>query len=329
MASSLSEKERGLIDAYWRAANYLSVGQIYLLDNPLLREPLTAGAHQAAPARPLGHHAGPELHLRAPEPRHQRSDDLDMIYVAGPGHGGPGVVANAYLEGTYSEVYPDISQDEHGHEAAVQAVLVSRRHPEPRRARDAGLDPRRRRAGLRAVARLRRRVRQSRPDRRLRRRRRRGGDRPAGDELALQQVPQSRHATARCCRSCISTATRSPTRRCSRASRTRSSSTCSAATATRRTSSRATIRWRCTSRWRRRSTRSSAEIRRIQDAARSEGIRRAAALADDRAAHAQGLDLARRRSTASATEGYWRAHQVPLARHARQPGARRACSSSG
>ena len=57
------------LDAWWRAANYLSVGQIYLLDNPLLREPLRARARQAAPARPLGHDAGPELHLRAPEPR--------------------------------------------------------------------------------------------------------------------------------------------------------------------------------------------------------------------------------------------------------------------
>ena len=61
------------IDALWRAANYLSVGQIYLLDNPLLRKPLAREAHQAAPARALGHHAGPELPLRAPEPRDQAS----------------------------------------------------------------------------------------------------------------------------------------------------------------------------------------------------------------------------------------------------------------
>ena len=59
------------IDAYWRAANYLSVGQIYLFDNPLLKEPLEARARQAAAARPLGHHAGPELHLRPPQPDHQ------------------------------------------------------------------------------------------------------------------------------------------------------------------------------------------------------------------------------------------------------------------
>ena len=103
--------------------------------------------------------------------------------------------------------------------AAVPAVLVSRRHSEPRRAGNAGLDPRRRRARLLAGARVRRGVRQSRPDRRLRRRRRRGRDRPAGDELALEQVPQSGAATARCCRSCTSTATRSPARPCSRAFR--------------------------------------------------------------------------------------------------------------
>ena len=71
-----------------------------------------------------------------------------MIYIAGPGHGGPGVVANTYLEGTYSEIYPDVPQNARRHAAAVQAVLLSRRHPEPRRAGDAGLDPRGRRARL-------------------------------------------------------------------------------------------------------------------------------------------------------------------------------------
>ena len=71
MANALSDQERALMDAYWRAANYLSVGQIYLYDNPLLKKPLARRAHQAAAARPLGHHAGPELHLRPPEPGHQ------------------------------------------------------------------------------------------------------------------------------------------------------------------------------------------------------------------------------------------------------------------
>ena len=70
-AGPLSAEELRKMDAYWRAANYLSVGQIYLLDNPLLKEPLQAEARQAAAARPLGNHAGPELHLRPPEPGHQ------------------------------------------------------------------------------------------------------------------------------------------------------------------------------------------------------------------------------------------------------------------
>ena len=95
------------MDAYWRAANYLSVGQIYLMDNPLLKEPLELEARQAAAAGALGDDAGPELHLRPPQPGHQEHD-LNVIYIAGPGHGGPGMVANTYLEGTYSEIYPNI-----------------------------------------------------------------------------------------------------------------------------------------------------------------------------------------------------------------------------
>jgi xylulose-5-phosphate/fructose-6-phosphate phosphoketolase len=105
--------ERDLIHAYWRAANYLSVGQIYLLDNPLLREPLTA--EQIKP-RLLGHWGTtPGLNLiYAHLNRQIRQRELDAIYVTGPGHGGPGLVANTYLEGTYSEVYPHIGRDETG-----------------------------------------------------------------------------------------------------------------------------------------------------------------------------------------------------------------------
>ena len=101
------------IDAYWRAANYLSVGQIYLLDNPLLRRPLEP-AHLKP--RLLGHWGTtPGLNfIYAHLNRVIRTRDLDVIYVTGPGHGGPGLVANTYLEGTYSEVYPEISQDEEG-----------------------------------------------------------------------------------------------------------------------------------------------------------------------------------------------------------------------
>ncbi len=101
------------IDAYWRAANYLSIGQIYLLDNPLLREPLRL---EHIKKRLLGHWGtSPGLNLvYAHMNRLIRENDLDAIFIAGPGHGGPAVVANAYLEGTYTERYSHISQDETG-----------------------------------------------------------------------------------------------------------------------------------------------------------------------------------------------------------------------
>ena len=110
---SLSEHELRLIDAYWRAANYLSVGQIYLLDNPLVREPLRP---EHVKPRLLGHFGTtPGLNLvYAHLNRAIRARDLSAMYVTGPGHGGPGLVANAYLEGTYSEVYSAIGNDEDG-----------------------------------------------------------------------------------------------------------------------------------------------------------------------------------------------------------------------
>ncbi|MDQ3064020.1 MAG: phosphoketolase family protein, partial [Acidobacteriota bacterium] len=106
----LSTDESRKLNAYWRAANYLSVGQIYLLDNPLLREPFKI---ENVKPRLLGHWGTTPglnliyVHLNRLIKKH----DLNVIYVAGPGHGGPGIVANTYLEGTYSEVYPNISQD--------------------------------------------------------------------------------------------------------------------------------------------------------------------------------------------------------------------------
>jgi len=101
------------MDAYWRAANYLSVGQIYLRDNPLLKRPLALTDVKRMLLGHWGTTPGQNfiyVHLN----RVIRKYDLDMIYVSGPGHGGPAVVANTYLEGTYSEVYPDISRDEEG-----------------------------------------------------------------------------------------------------------------------------------------------------------------------------------------------------------------------
>ncbi len=113
MANVLPASERDLMDAYWRAANYLSVGQIYLYDNPLLKVSLT---QDHIKPRLLGHWGTTPglnfiyVHLN----RLIRQQDLNMIYITGPGHGGPGLVANAYLEGTYSEIYPNISADEEG-----------------------------------------------------------------------------------------------------------------------------------------------------------------------------------------------------------------------
>src|SRR5712691_5780953 len=109
-ANALSADLLDRMDAYWRAANYLSVGQIYLYDNPLLTRPLTTNDIKP---RLLGHFGTTPglnlvyVHLN----RAIRERDLEAIYVCGPGHGGPGLVANAYLDGTYSEVYPHVGRD--------------------------------------------------------------------------------------------------------------------------------------------------------------------------------------------------------------------------
>jgi xylulose-5-phosphate/fructose-6-phosphate phosphoketolase len=110
---ALTQAELEKIDALWRAANYLSVGQIYLLDNPLLEKPL---AREHIKPRLLGHWGTtPGLNfLYAHLNRAINKHDLNILFITGPGHGGPALVANAYLEGTYSEVYPSITQDEEG-----------------------------------------------------------------------------------------------------------------------------------------------------------------------------------------------------------------------
>src|SRR5271157_2151310 len=108
--NTLSKEELRRMHAYWRAANYLSVGQIYLMDNPMLKEPLKI---EHVKPRLLGHWGTTPglnfiyVHLNRLIKKH----DLNMIYIIGPGHGGPGLVANTYLEGTYSEVYPNIPQN--------------------------------------------------------------------------------------------------------------------------------------------------------------------------------------------------------------------------
>ena len=113
MPDVLSPDLLAKMDAYWRAANYLSVGQIYLYDNPLLKRPLELSDVKPLVVGHWGTTPGQNFiyaHLNRLIKRH----DLDMFYVAGPGHGGPALVGNTYLEGTYSEVYPEISQDEAG-----------------------------------------------------------------------------------------------------------------------------------------------------------------------------------------------------------------------
>ncbi len=113
MPADLSAKEIELIDAYWRACNYLCVGMLYLRDNPLLKEPLKP---EHIKSRLLGHWGSDPgqsfvwVHLN----RLIKEYDLNVLYISGPGHGAPSVLANCYLEGTYSEVYPDRSQDEEG-----------------------------------------------------------------------------------------------------------------------------------------------------------------------------------------------------------------------
>jgi xylulose-5-phosphate/fructose-6-phosphate phosphoketolase len=101
------------MDAYWRAANYLSVGQIYLYDNPLLKEPLKLSHVKHLVVGHWGTTPGQNfiyVHLN----RAIKKYDLDMFYVAGPGHGGPAIVGNVYLEGTWTDVYPNVTRDEEG-----------------------------------------------------------------------------------------------------------------------------------------------------------------------------------------------------------------------
>ena len=184
------------INAYWRAANYVSVGQIYLYDNPLLKRPL-----QLSDVKPLvvshwGTTPGQNfiyVHLN----RVINKYDLDMFYVAGPGHGGPAIVGNVYLEGTWSEVYPNVTQDEAGlkelfKQFSFPGGISSHVAPTtPGSIHEGG------RTRLFLEPRVRRRLRQPRPDRRLRDRRRRSGNRPLGNLVAIQQVPGPDHRRRR------------------------------------------------------------------------------------------------------------------------------------
>ena len=139
-ASPLSDDELHRLDKWWRAANYLSVGQIYLMDNPLLREDLEP---EHVKPRLLGHWGTtPGLNfLYAHLNRAIMQRDLDMIYIIGPGHGGPSLVAAAWLEGTYSRGLSQCHSRRGWYEAAVHAVLIPGWHPQSRGSGNPGFDP--------------------------------------------------------------------------------------------------------------------------------------------------------------------------------------------
>ena len=187
---ALGEEELRRLDAYWRAANYLSVGQIYLLDNPLLREPLRAGARQAAAARALGHHAGPQPRLRAPQPRHPRARPRRHLHP-GAGPRRAGARRERLPRGHLHRGLPRHPPRRGGHAARCSG---SSRSPAASRA----TSPRRRPGSIHEGGELGYALAHAygaafdNPDLlvALRRRRRRGRDRAARRELAQQQVPQ-------------------------------------------------------------------------------------------------------------------------------------------
>ena len=195
----LSHAELQVMDAWWRAANYLSVGQIYLLDNPLLKEPLKI---EHIKPRLLGHWGttpGLNFIYVAPQSRDQEArSERDLHRGPGARRSGPGCqyLAGGHLQRVLSEHLARRRR----HEAPVHAILVSRRNSEPRRAGNSGVDSRRRRTGLFPGARLRRSLRQSGPARLLRDRRRRSRNRSAWPPVGIPTNSSIRRATAPCCR---------------------------------------------------------------------------------------------------------------------------------
>ncbi len=297
----LSPDELGLIDAYWRAANYLSVGQIYLLDNPLLREPLRRRARQAAAARALGHHARAEPAVRAPEPGHPASATSTRSSSPAPATAGPGWSPTPTWRAPTARSTPRIGA---GRGRACGALFRQFSFPGGIPSHVApetpGLDPRGRRARLRAAC-TPTAPRSTTPTCWSPAWSATARPRPARWPPAGTRTSSStRSPTARCCRSCTSTATRSPTRPCWPASPTTSSPRCCAATATSRTSSPATTRPTVHQQLAATLDAGARRDRRDPATARaSAAVDDAAALADDRAAHAEGLDRAEARSTAS------------------------------
>ena len=318
----LPDEEVALLDAWWRAANYLSVGQIYLLDNPLLRAPARARGHQAAAARPLGHDPGAQPALDPPQPadpRARRQRDLPGRARARRPGGGRQRLARGHLQ----RGLPAHRRRRGRDAAAVPAVLLPRRHPEPRRAGDARLDPRGRRARLRPLPRLRRRDGQPGPASSPRWSAT-ASSRPARwPRRGTPTSSSTRSTTARCCRSCTSTATRSPTRPSRPGSRARSSRACCAATATHVL----TVEGDDPADVHRQLAAALDEahdtIREIQRAAREDGDL-------ERRPWPMILLVTPKGWTGPAVvdgvqvEGTWRAHQVPLAAHPRRTTTHRA-----
>ena len=317
------------MDAYWRAANYLSVGQIYLYDNPLLRRPLALADIKRMLLGHWGTTPGQNfvyVHLNRVIAKY----DVDMIYVSGPGHGGPALVANTYLEGTYSEVYPEISQDEAGLrklflQFSFPGGIPSHVSPEcPGSIHEGGELGYSLSHSFGAVF-----------------------DNP---ELVVACVVGDGEAET----GPLATAWHSnkfldpvhdgavlpilhlngykianPTilARIGRDELEQLLRGYGWSPLFRR---RATSPRSCTRRWRPRSTRRSSEIRRIQHEAHvRQRPARATALADDRAALAEGLDRTEGRSTAVPNEGTFHAHQVPISDPATDIPATSRCSSPG
>ena len=244
---ALSPEQLRKINAYWRAANYLSVGQIYLCDNPLLRGPLKLEHVKQLLLGHWGTTPGQNF-IYAHLNRVIKEHDLNMIYMSGPGHGAPAVVGNVYLEGSYSEVYPKIGQDEAGLKRLFQQFSFPggiSSHVSPQtpgsiheggelgysvsHAFGAAFDN----PDLVVACVV-------------------GDARPRPARWPPPGIPTSSStpsATAWSCRSSTSTASRSPSRRSWPGSPTKSWRACSSATAGRLTSSKGSSRRRCTRRW--------------------------------------------------------------------------------
>ena len=278
------------MDAYWRAANYLSVGQIYLYDNPLLKRAAGAVACQAAGGRALGHHAGAELHLRAPEPGHQEATTWTCSTSPGPATAGPALVGNTYLEGTYSEVYPDISQDE----AGLKRLFTQFSFPGGISSHVAPTTPGSIHEGGELGYSLSHAFGAAfdNPDLIVAcvDRRRRGRNRAAGDRLAVQQVPQPGHRR----RGAADPAPQRLQDQQPHGAGPHRARGAGAVPARLRLDAvlrrRRRARRRCTSSWPRALDEVIEAIRAHPERARSSGDTDPAALADDRAAVAQGLD---------------------------------------